>query len=102
MVLDLSTNKRVDIELLDKILRKFEDQEGNSNSDLSSSDVQDVSTNPEELNPDYSLAELPKSEAISGEPREIEFLLDMLGNILQQVSIFSYCIFPQIFLFFLL
>ncbi|KAG6487869.1 tetratricopeptide repeat protein 27 homolog isoform X1 [Zingiber officinale] len=85
MVLDLSTNKRVDIELLDKILRKFEDQEGNSNSDLSSSDVQDVSNKPEELNPDYSLAELPKSEAISGEPRETEFLLDMLGNIMQQI-----------------
>lgn len=100
MVLDLSSNKRVDIELLDKILQKFEDQEGNSNSDLSSSDVQDVYNNPEELNPDYSLAELPKSEAISAETREIEFLLDMLGNILQQVSIFSYCIFKQLYNFF--
>ncbi|WOL10567.1 tetratricopeptide repeat protein [Canna indica] len=78
MVLDLSNNKRVDVELLDKILKKFEDGERNSNSDLSSSDIQDDGDSCEETNPS-------QMEAICAEPREIELLLDMLGSILQQI-----------------
>nr|XP_009380070.1 PREDICTED: tetratricopeptide repeat protein 27 homolog isoform X2 [Musa acuminata subsp. malaccensis] len=76
MVLDLSSNKRVDVELLDKILRKFEDHEKNANSDLSSSDIFDA---------EYSLVEPYDTQAIPAEPRETELLLDMLGNIMQQV-----------------
>ncbi|URD90280.1 TPR [Musa troglodytarum] len=76
MVLDLSSNKRVDVELLDKILRKFEDHEKNASSDLSSSDI---------FYAEYSLVEPCDTQAIPAEPRETELLLDMLGNIMQQV-----------------
>ncbi|XP_038982519.1 LOW QUALITY PROTEIN: tetratricopeptide repeat protein 27 homolog [Phoenix dactylifera] len=82
MVLDLSNNKRVDVELLDKIMRKVEER--TSKPAFSSFDV---------LESDYrSNAFLTKSsdecgcsESILKEPRETEFLLDMLGNILQQI-----------------
>lgn len=77
MVLDLSSNKRVDVELLDKILRKFEDHEKNANSDLSSSDI---------FYAEHSLVEPCDAQAIPAEPRETELLLDILGNIMQQVS----------------
>ncbi|KAG1362247.1 putative tetratricopeptide repeat protein 27 [Cocos nucifera] len=83
MVLDLSNNKRVDVELLDKIMRKFEER--TSKPALSSFDVPESDTEAT-----HSLTESSDesgcSESILKEPRETEFLLDMLGNILQQGS----------------
>lgn len=84
MVLDLSNNKRVDVELLDNILRKFEER--TSKASLSSFDVLESDTEAT-----HSLTESSDEsgclESILKEPRETEFLLDMLGNILQQVCI---------------
>lgn len=100
MVLDLSSYKRVDIELLDRALTKLEDLERGSNCNLPSSDVGDNNDNYEELNPEKSLDEPPNSGAIDAEPREIEFLLDMLGNILQQVSVISCLLSPVLIVLF--
>ncbi|XP_010933771.1 uncharacterized protein [Elaeis guineensis] len=82
MVLDLSNNKRVGVELLDKIMKKFEER--TSKPALSSFDVPESDTEAT-----HSLTESSDesgcSESILKEPRETEFLLDMLGNILQQI-----------------
>ncbi|KAJ6792838.1 tetratricopeptide repeat protein 27-like protein [Iris pallida] len=65
MVLDLSKNKQVDVELLDTVMRKVE--ESTSNSAV------------------FSTQDAGGNEVTSEESRENELLMDMLGNILTQV-----------------
>lgn len=85
MVLNLSENKRVDAELLDKIMRKMEERP--SKTVLSSFDVLEGDNNCTEAT--HSLTESSSesgcSESMLTEQREAEILLDLLGNILQQI-----------------
>ncbi|XP_072987775.1 uncharacterized protein [Typha latifolia] len=80
MVLDLSSNKRVDVELLDKLMRKFEER--SSTPALTSFDIHQTSV-ANSLSDTSNESGHP--ESVLEAPREYSSLLEMLGNVLQQV-----------------
>ena len=82
-VLDLSSNKRIDVLILDKIMCKLEQR--SQDAVLSPFDNKCEANNSAD---DYSnKSELHSNNLI--EQREFDFLMDLLGNILQQVLIRS-------------
>lgn len=88
MVLDLSDSKRVDVELLEKIMLAIEDR---------ASIPEDKSCNGVDKPHTRSL-EASGSPEGKERSRETEFLVNMIGNVLQLVCfIFFHCNFNRFF-----
>lgn len=78
-VLDLSSNKRIDVLILDKIMLKLE-QRSQDNALSPFGNKCDVNKSTDESS---NKSEFHSNNLV--EQREFDFLMDLLGNILQQV-----------------
>ncbi|KAH0460323.1 hypothetical protein IEQ34_010986 [Dendrobium chrysotoxum] len=83
MVLDLSSNKRVDIELLDKMLAKIEEYASRSSPSFHATKDQDICASQE----DSDMYSCGDSENLvpAFEGREKDLLVSIFGNVLQQI-----------------
>lgn len=88
MVLELSSYKRVDIELLDKILTKIEEYGYRSSSSCHVAKDQDICASQEDSVTDYG----GDSENIVPvfEERERELLVSIIGGVMQQVHMLDF------------
>ncbi|XP_020581812.1 tetratricopeptide repeat protein 27 homolog isoform X2 [Phalaenopsis equestris] len=83
MVLELSSNKRVDIEFLDKILTKTEEYASRSSSSCSATNDQDIRASQEDSAMDCCGDSGNFARVL--EERERDLLASMIGTVMQQV-----------------
>ncbi|KAI0507230.1 hypothetical protein KFK09_013352 [Dendrobium nobile] len=83
MVLDLSSNKRVDIDLLDKILAKIEEYTSRSSPSFHATKDQDICASQEDSDLYYCGDSENLVPALEG--REKDLLVSIIGNVLQQI-----------------
>lgn len=95
MVLEITKSKRIDAELLEKIMNKVEERASTNPSSSTSIDNQ--------ISPDESSIDTGNEssrESLEGRSWETEQLVDFLGKVLQQVYITSTTAFdPRSFLY---
>lgn len=84
MVLSMTNNKRIDVELLEGIMQYLEERASVRQSAVTSDDDFSNQTSPDSLV--YSVNKSANTEQTAGKLGENEHLVEFLGKILQQVS----------------
>ena len=84
MVLNLTNNKRTDVELLERIMQYLEERDSVRLCAVINDDDLSNQTGPDSLV--YSVNTSANAEQTAGKLRENEHLVEFLGKILQQVS----------------